>query len=130
MRDLAPLPASSGLDIELRCPRCGPQSRLVDMANDAGESRCTVCAGSHIATKGMRKIFVDHGGLSWRAIETISGKSKPGTTRCPSCHSHTAAISVGYTNADVCARCMTAWFIPGTLFGVSGGKYGARTSAS
>lgn len=121
---------ASGLDIELRCPRCGPHAALVDMQNDAGESRCTFCAGSHVAQRGMKKVFVELGGVAWRSIESLAKtKSRPGATRCPSCHAHTAAVTVGPTNSDVCPRCVTAWFAPGTLFNVTRGKYGARTNA-
>jgi Zn-finger nucleic acid-binding protein len=120
---------ASGLDLELRCPRCGAHATLVEMKNDAGESRCSSCGGSHLDERGTRKVLVELAGLPARTLD-VSGRNRPGTTRCPSCHTHTASIPIHKYAADVCGKCSTAWFEPGVLFAVTGGKFGSRSAAA
>jgi hypothetical protein len=108
-----------------RCPGCGERSTLDPMLEVPGSRECHACYGWFFARESANQFIVEEMGVSSARVAEMLKSPGPGQRTCPACDRLMSEIQIGPEAADLCGHCGAAWFQPGVLATLTGGRIGA-----
>ncbi len=112
------------LELAYECPRCAADGFLVDQTNVLEETACQRCTGSFLPQAGFRMLILEIVRMPAEPLKDMIGRAEFADVRCPACQAEMHKLVFDKYPTALCTECRSLWLEPGSLYGLSKGRFG------